>query len=137
MKNFLSVCFTILSAVIAVSIATYYKNQTKMEQRKKWEQKNEDFSKLGNVYSECWVNKEEDNDFFELRLSDSDASGFLVINRSKKLILLDQMSGLRLNSITMDAPTTLFRPANRYFVKKQEEYGKIPHNSESRVLESS
>lgn len=134
MKNFLSVCFTILSAFIAVSVITYYKNQTKLEQRKKWEQRNqinEDFSKISNIYSGCWVNKEEDNDFFELRLSNSNASDKLVINRLTKLILRPTS-----DTILMDAPTALSRLANRRFIEKQEEYGNIPHNSRSKVFES-
>ena len=30
----------------------------------------------------------------------------------------------------------VLRPANKYLVKKQEEYGKIPDNSRSRIVEN-
>lgn len=130
MKNFLSVCFTIFSIFLVIGIISYFNDKQRSE---KWEQKREYSSKLSNVYSGCWVNKEEDNDFFELRLSDSDSNGFIIINGVKNPIALSQLGSYIENSIVMPG---VLRPANKYLVKKQEEYGKIPDNSRSRIVEN-
>ena len=57
LKNFLSVCFTIFSIFLVIGIISYFNDKQRSE---KWEQKREYMSKLSNVYSGCWVNKEED-----------------------------------------------------------------------------